>query len=237
MERASRTSAGVSSSKQQTGWVKAAQPFCVCQRSPHWAWILAWQDLQRATRLSRACVPPSESGCLVMHLFGGVSLPSCWHSSHSGCSWMYRSRMRFPGTAIPAAYSRVTVVLRSVWPPPWRAPRRTCRPSAWDSRGYEQGRLSSVYRSFPCKHEKLSLLVLFPQSRLCGKAKPPQGAPTMASFDSLGNFNDTLRSYSHSIHRTLMFPGGREIPAAPSHAGGRCAGWSSPYPRRSSPTA
>ena len=28
---------------------------------------------------------------------------------------------------------------RSVWPPPWRAPRRTCRPSAWDSRDTNRG--------------------------------------------------------------------------------------------------
>ena len=60
-----------------------------------------------------------------------------------------------------------------------------------------------------------------------------RGGPTMALLDSFGNFNDTLRSYSHSIHRTLMFPGGWEIPAAPSRAGAKCAEWSSPYPRRS----
>ena len=111
---------------------------------------------------------------------------------------------------------------RSVWLPLWRAPRRTCHPSAWGIRGTNRG--------------AWVLLAPFPPP-FGHKKSHRRGGPTMASLDSLGNFNDTLRSYSHSIHRTLMFPGGREIPAAPSHAGGRCAGWSSPYPRRSSPMA
>ena len=86
---------------------------------------------------------------------------------------------------------------RSVWLPLWRAPRRTCHPSAWGIRGTNRG----------------AWVLLAPFHLPSGIRKSHRrGGPTMASLDSLGNFNDTLRSYSHSIHRTLMFPGGREIP-------------------------
>ena len=144
---------------------------------------------------------------------------------------------------------------RSVWPPPWRAPRRTCPSVSLGQPGYEQGRLGFVGTVPPpfvlassvsfvsVQARKAHSLHCSSSSHKAGfvgalkRKATAGGGPTMASLDSLGNFNDTLRSYSHSIHRTLMFSGGREIPAAPNRGDGRCAGWNSPCPRRSSPRA
>ena len=160
-----------------------------------------------------------------------------------------------PGAAIPTAYSRVTVVLLVAFgfrfgvllaePAIRQLGASGVRTGAlgfcWHrSTSFRPRKFRIVRFRASTKSSLTSLLVLFPQSRLCGSPKKQshrRGGPTMASLDSLGNFNDTLRSYSHSIHRTLMFPGGREIPAAPSRADGKCAEWSSPCPRRSSPRA
>ena len=160
-----------------------------------------------------------------------------------------------PGAAIPAAYSRVTVVLLVAFG--FRLGVLLTEPAVRQlgTAGVRTGTLglcghcSTSFRPrkfrivrfrASTKSSLTSLLVLFPQSRLCGSPKKQshrRGGPTMASLDSLGNYNGTTGRHSHSIHRTLMFPGGREIPAAPSHADGKYAGWSSPYPRRFSPTA
>ena len=68
---------------------------------------------------------------------------------------------------------------RSVWLPLWRAPRRTCHPSAWGIRGTTLDRVFFVGTVPPPFGHKKS---------------HRRGGPTMASLDSLGNFNDTLRS-------------------------------------------
>ena len=169
----------------------------------------------------RVCRPQREVPCDAPLRRGSACHPAgTAHTADApGCTGRGCASRRGHTCGVQPGHGRTS---RSVWPPPWRAPLRTCRPSAWDSRDTNRG----------------AWALWAPFHLLPGIRKATAGGgPTMASLDSLGNFNDTLRSYSHSIHRTLMFPRGREIPAAPNRGDGRCAGWNSPCPRRSSPRA
>ena len=120
---------------------------------------------------------------------------------------------------------------RSVWPPPWRAPSQNLPSVSWGSRGTNRGAwalwapfhlLSSSqvpYRSFPCKHEKLthSLLVLFPQSRLCGSPKRKATAGVAPRWLRLILLAILMIHYGATLIQYIelsCFPGGREIPAA-----------------------
>ena len=186
MERASRTSAGVSSSKQQTGRsIAALQPFAYASgpRAGRGFWRGRICRGQRGCPV-RVCRPQREA--FVVHLRRGQPAFLLTQLAQRVLLDVPVADA-LPGAAIPAAYSRVTVVLRSVWLPPWRAPRRTCHPSAWASGDTNRGAwvllaFSTSFRprkSFRFNTKKLltSLLVSSHKQALWGTKKATAGGP------------------------------------------------------------
>ena len=144
MERASRPSAGASSSKQQTGWVESGSAFLRMPAIPALGVDSGVTGFTEGNEVVACVCAALRERYLVMHRFGGgqPAIPLAQFTQRMLLDVPVADAL--PGAAIPAAYSRVTVVLLVAFGFRLACSSQNLPSVSLGQPGYEQGRLGFV---------------------------------------------------------------------------------------------